>query len=187
MKVNKKSIMGPVISVFVLVLVVSILAGLTFLFVANLKAQSVGSSYSHVTVINESVTFDDQNTIQSLAASTKLEVVCGAITSVTNQTTTGAVLTVANVTRTGCTVLNASALNAAGWGGNGTVYVSYGYDYVGAGVSAYNAVNGTEAAGYTLVGYLPLIFLAIIFGAILTLVLKVILPYINLGQNMGGF
>jgi len=101
--ITKKSIMGPVISVFVLVLIISILAGLTFLFVSQLKDQ-------------------------------------------VSETATGGV--------------------------NST---------------AYQAVNDTEAAGATIVGYLPLIFLAIIFGAILTLVLKIILPYINLGQNMGGF
>ena len=95
--------MSQVISVFVLVLIISILAGLTFLFVSQLKDQ-------------------------------------------VSETATG--------------------------GENST---------------AYQAVNDTEAAGATIVGYLPLIFLAIIFGAILTLVLKIILPYINLGQNMGGF
>ena len=100
---QKKSIMGPIISVFVLVLIISILAGLTFLFVAQLKDQV------------ESTVSDGVNS------------------------------------------------------------------------TAYQAVNDTEAAGATIVGYLPLIFLAIIFGAILTLVLKIIIPYINLGQNMGGF
>ena len=100
---QKKSIMGPIISVFVLVLIISILAGLTFLFVAQLKDQV------------ETTTTDGENS------------------------------------------------------------------------TAYQAVNDTEAAGATIVGYLPLIFLAIIFGAILTLVLKIIIPYINLGQNMGGF
>jgi FlaG/FlaF family flagellin (archaellin) len=100
---QKKSIMGPVISVFVMVLVISILAGLTFLFVSQLKTQV------------ENTATDGENS------------------------------------------------------------------------TAYQAVNDTEAAGATVVGYLPLIFLAVIFGAILTLVLKIILPYINLGQNMGGF
>lgn len=99
---SKKSIMGPVISVFVMVLVISILSGLTFLFVAQLKDQVYTTS--------------------------------GSYTS-----------------------------------------------------TAYQAVNDTEAAGSTVVGYLPLIFLAVIFGAILTLVLRIILPYINLGQTMGGF
>jgi hypothetical protein len=100
---TKKSIMGPVISVFVMVLVISILAGLTFLFVSQLKTQ----------------------------------------------------------------------VEATADGGENS--------------TAYQAVNDTEAAGATVVGYLPLIFLALIFGAILTLVLKIILPYINLGNQMGGF
>lgn len=95
--------MGPIISVFVMVLVISILAGLTFLFIAQLKSN----------------------------------------------------------------VLNTSGVTV-----NST---------------SYQAINSTEAAGYTIVGYLPLIFLAVIFGALLTLVLKIILPYINLGQSVGGF
>ena len=99
--INKKGVMGPLISVFVLVLVISILAGLTFLFVAQLKAQVL--------------------------------------------TTSGATTT-----------------------------------------TAYQAVNKTEAAGATVVDYLPLVFLALIFGALLTLVLKIILPYINLGQQVGS-
>jgi hypothetical protein len=99
----KKSIMGPIISVFVMVLIISILSGLTFLFVAQLKSQ-----------------------VETTAS--------GGVNS-----------------------------------------------------TAYQAVNDTEAAGATVVGYLGLIFLAVIFGAILTLVLRIILPYINLGQQMGGF
>lgn len=98
---EKKGIMGPVISVFVMVLVISILAGLTFLFVAQLKTQIASTA--------------------------------------------------------------------------------------GAGSLAWNATNSTEAAGATVVGYLPLIFLAVIFGAILTLVLRIILPYVNLGNQLGGF
>jgi hypothetical protein len=101
---EKKAVMGPVISVFVMVLVISILAGLTFLFVSQLKTQVEATA--------------DGNTSST----------------------------------------------------------------------AYQAVNDTEAAGATIVGYLPLIFLALIFGAILTLVLRIIVPYINLGQSMGqGF
>ena len=99
---RKKSVMGPVISVFVMVLVISILAGLTFLFTSELKD------------------------------------------NVYDQTS----------------------------------------DY---GSTSYQAVNDTEDAGADIVSYLPLIFLSLIFGAILTVVLKIILPYINLGQSMGGF
>ena len=98
--------MGPIISVFVMILIISILSGLTFLFVSQLKNQ------------------------------------------VSSQIPVG---------------------------------------YAASNYTAYLAVNATEAAGYTVVGYLPLIFLAVIFGALLTLVLKIILPYINLGQSVGGF
>jgi len=100
---KKKSVMGSIIQVFVLVLVIAILSGLTFLFTAQLKTQ----------------------------------------------------------------VLTISSNNV-----NST---------------AYQAVNQTEAAGYTVITFLPLVFLALIFGAILMVVLKVILPYINLGQSVGGF
>jgi hypothetical protein len=99
----KKGVMGEVIGVFILVLVISVLAGMTFLFTSQLKTQ-----------------------VQSSAT--------GGINS-----------------------------------------------------TAYLAVNSTEAAGATLINYLPLLFLAIIFGAILAVVLKIILPYINLGNSMGGF
>jgi FlaG/FlaF family flagellin (archaellin) len=97
----KKGVMGEVIGVFILVLVISVLAGMTFLFTSQLKTQ-----------------------VSSTAGATS---------------------------------------------------------------TAYLAVNSTEAAGATLINYLPLLFLAIIFGAILAVVLKIILPYINLGNSMGGF
>lgn len=103
LKKDKRGVMGPVISVFVLILIISILAGLTFLFSAELKDQ---------------------------------------------------------------------VEDTADEGINST---------------AYQAVNDTESAGTTIIDYLPLIFIAIIFGAILTIVLKIILPYINLGQRFGSF
>ena len=180
--------MGPIISVFVLVLIVSILAGLTFLFVASLKTTSLEvSQRTSVNVVNETVTFVATNVAQSLDSATKFDVACGTPTGLQNETTLGAVLLVGNVTMTSdCTLINATAL--AGEIGNGTVFVTYPYTYIAADdANSYNAINETEAAGATIVGYLPLIFLAIIFGAILTLVLRIILPYINLGQQMGGF
>lgn len=101
---KKKSMMNEIISVGVMVLVVSVLFGLTFLFVSSLKDQV------------ESTASDGENS------------------------------------------------------------------------TAYQAVNDTEVAGATVVDYLPLVFLALIFGAILTLVLKIIIPYVNLGQSMqSGF
>lgn len=187
---QKKSVMGEIISVFVMVLVVAILASLTFLFVAALKTQSVSVSLNaNTSVTNESVTFDVLNTAQTLASyTTRTNANCGALTYIANQSTTGVSLALGNVTQTGCNVINTTAMNAAGTGNNGTVYVSYSVLYTDPNLpSAYGATNGTESAGYTVVGYLPLIFLAIIFGAILTLVLKIILPFINLGKQVGQF
>lgn len=99
---QKKSVMNQIVGVAIMVLVVSVLFGLTFLFTAELKEQ-----------VNDTVK-DDSST-------------------------------------------------------------------------AYQAVNDTEAAGATIVDYLPLVFLSLIFGAILTVVLKIILPYVNLGRNMDTF
>lgn len=53
--------------------------------------------------------------------------------------------------------------------------------------TAYKAINTTEAAGFQVTSYLGLVFLSLIFGAILTLVLRIILPYVNLGNSMSGF
>jgi hypothetical protein len=49
--------------------------------------------------------------------------------------------------------------------------------------SAYNSIGVIENSGMTLVNYLPLVFLAIVFGAILFVVLKVIIPYLNLDKE----
>ena len=99
---TKKGVMNDVIGVFILVLVISVIAGMTFLFVSQLKDQ----------------------------------------------------------------------VSATATGGTAS--------------TAYQAVNKTENAGATIVNYLPLLFLAIVFGAILAVVLKIILPYINLGNQMGS-
>ena len=120
----KKGVMSEVIGVFILVLVVSILAGMTFMFVGQLKTQ----------------------------------------TGITNACASGQTY---NTTSSNC-------INGSG----------YGFYPTGTG---WLAVNATEQAGGTVVNYLPLLFLAIIFGAILSVVLKIILPYINLGNQVGGF
>jgi hypothetical protein len=99
---SKKGIMNQIVSIFVLVLVISVLSGLTFLFGAQLLTQ---------------------------------------VNTVAGGTTT----------------------------------------------MAYQAVNQTQAAGYAVVGYLGLIFMVLIFSALLALVLRMIIPYMNLGQSMNTF
>jgi hypothetical protein len=99
---SKKGIMNQIVSIFVLVLVISVLSGLTFLFGAQLLTQ---------------------------------------VNTVAGGTTT----------------------------------------------MAYQAVNQTQTAGYAVVGYLGLIFMVLIFSALLALVLRMIIPYMNLGQSMNTF
>ena len=96
----KKSTMGQVISIFITVLLVSVIAGMTFLFVGSLKDE---------------------------------------------------------------------AENIAGADSN-----------------AYIAINTTEAAGMTVTNFLSILFLALIFSAILTVVLRIVLPFINVGNQLGG-
>lgn len=100
LEMNKKGVMGQVVGTFVLVLIIAVVVGMTFLFVAQLKTQ-----------------------IQTTAT--------GGVNS-----------------------------------------------------TAYQAVNKTEAAGYDLVSYLPMVFLALIFGVVLVVVLRVVLPYVNIGGGM---
>ena len=174
----KKSIMGPIISVFVLILIVSILAGLTFLFVSSLKTNVVTTTATtSASAVNESGYINQSG--YTLTQSTRLEFNSPAIVTIINGTS-GTVIASGNYTLTGNVLKNASAQiwNPAN--------ITYTYKYIGE-PTAYNSVNSTESAGYTVISYLPLIFLAIIFGALLTLVLRIILPYINLGQTMGSF
>jgi len=175
---NKKAVMGSVISVFVMILVISILAGLTFLFISSLKPSVIENTITSASVTGE-IGFINSTTY-TLDKATELNFRNPVITGAANYTS-GLKIAAANYTVSAAgIVINSSAV---GWG---NVTFNYTYEYI-ANANAYNAVNDTEAAGAGVVGYLPLIFLALIFGAILTLVLKIILPYINLGNQMGGF
>lgn len=171
--------MGPIISVFVLVLIVSILAGLTFLFIASLKSQAhtIAPYSDAATVTNESLAPTDLGTALSVNSYRDCT---GTVTNVFNASSKK-VIAAGNYSITGCTLKNlTSEFTDKAWNVSFTwIYTPF--------TTAESAVNGTESAGYTVIGYLPLIFLAIIFGALLTLVLKIILPYINLGQQTGGF
>ena len=186
MENQKKSIMGPIISVFVLVLIVSILAGLTFLFVASLKDTSLEvSERTALTVLIEEISAADLWAGVSVAGTSYLDANNFVLTGVLNATDDTDLLTTnATLTSSGL-ITNATALTDEYEDG---FKVNYTLSYIaGDDSNSYLAINETENAGAGIVGYLPLIFLAIIFGAILTLVLRIILPYINLGQNMGGF
>ena len=176
--INKKSVIGPVISVFVMILVVSILAGLTFLFVSQLKTQVVSATVTSGTTSNETGWLNNSGYTLTQAA-LLTEFGGPAIVTIINASDY-LVISSANYTLVGNTIYNITTETFT------SVNITYSYGYI-AETTAYNAVNDTEAAGATIVNYLSLIFLAIIFGAILTLVLRIILPYINLGKQMDGF
>jgi len=173
----KKGVMGEIIGVFVLILVISVLAGMTFLFTSQLKTQSKIKLADTAHATNEAG-FINSSGYTLLNAS--LEDFSPTITSITN-TTSGEVIPTGNYTLTGSTITNATATNFL------SASINVTYRYTGNYGTAYAAVNKTEIAGATIINYLPLLFLAIIFGAILAVVLKIILPYINLGNQVSGF
>jgi ABC-type glycerol-3-phosphate transport system permease component len=180
---EKKGVMNEIISVGVLILIVSILFGLTFLFVSSLKDEVRTTTERTFTITNETGAYLNSSNsggyILSLADSDSLSRNF-AITSVYNNSD-GALIGSGNysVSATGLVINSTAAVFD-------DVNVTYTYRSASSETS-YTAVNDTEAAGATVVSYLPLVFLSLIFGAILTLVLKIILPYFNLGRSMQGF
>jgi len=162
---QKKGVMNEVVSVAILVLVVSVLFGLTFLFVSSLKDTTRTNVEQTYTVTDESGAYINETGYTLAYASSD----------------SGTILLSGNYTLSTIGVLtNASETT---WD---DVNVSYTYASASA-ETAYQAVNDTESAGATIVDYLPLVFLSLIFGAILTLVLKIILPYVSLGRQVQGF
>jgi len=176
---TKKGVMNQLIGVFVLVLIVAILAGMTFLFIANLKSNVVSSTTESNSVINETGWINQ--TGYSLKGNGDGDILQSnyVITSALNRTSGLPIVVTGNITvgSTGI-VTNASAII---WNN-----ASISYTYQDVKPSAYNAVNNTESASAGIIAYLPLVFLALIFGAILIIVLRVILPYISLSKGIGG-
>lgn len=180
---EKKSVLGPVISVFVTLLVVAVMAGLTFIFIAGLKTTTLtASTTTPATIVNESGGFLNlSGYVVANAGQTgfsNFQVLL--INNQSNQVTIG----------TGNYTVEANGrVRGTGLQFNWTnVNITYSFNFVdGSHDEAYGAINGTESAGAGVVSYLPLIFLALIFGVILTLVLRTILPFIDLGNKMGGF
>ena len=176
---SKKGVMNQIIGVFILVLVISILAGMTFMFTTSIKNNVVSSTTESNTVTNETG-WINQTTYQ-LAGNGDGGILWSGfvITSAWNRTSNLPIVVTGNITVSSSgLVTNASALiwnNAS---------ISYTYNDVLA--TPYNAVNSTETAGAGIITYLPLVFLALIFGVILIVILRVILPYISLTKGLGG-
>lgn len=158
-------------------LIISILVGMVFLFTSQLKDTTGSMDLARTTtaVTNETLTTVTESG-EDLTYSTSNDVTC-TIVIVTNATG-GETIASGNYTQSNCNLVS-----AAGSGYNNTNWnVSYTANYIDS--TAWTAINDTEGAGSTLIDYLPLLFLAIIFGTILIVVLRVLLPYINLGGKM---
>jgi hypothetical protein len=179
----KKGVMSEIIGVFILILVITILAGMTFLFTSSLyntaftrdKTTSITKSN-----LNESIASFSNTTGNYVSIFALPDATCRILSI--NNATNGTVVPTNNYTTSNCLVLADISSDYA----LTPVNVSYTYTYSIQGTSS-DAINRTQIAGATVVNYLPLLFLAIIFGAILAVVLKIILPYINLGNSVQGF
>lgn len=183
----KKGVMSELIGVFVLILVIAILAGITFLFTTNLYSQAETASKvtNSATVVNETLSSVTEKGV-NLAVAGYREVICSAPSNVYNYSlAVNETIASGNYTRTNCNIKFSEPTDAEGFN-NSNWKVSYTYTYTTEGTAS-AAINATERAGASVTNYLPLLFLALIFGAILAVVLKVILPYINLGNQVGGF
>lgn len=115
---------GLIIGVIIVLVLTSVIGN------AGLVGNDNVNTYS---TINESVTFTATNAVQTLDVASldthTNTITCGALTYVANQTITGASIATSKITldSTACSVINASSMSGAGWGGNGTVYLSYPY------------------------------------------------------------
>ena len=179
---GKKGVMNEVIGAFILLLVVSIIAGMTFLFLSTMKDKTADMDTEAYSVVNETLTSVDEigEYVDTIHEPAWGSFVLGIVTNATD----AVVIDTGNYTSTSGGFINVTADGGDG-SFNGTNW-NVSYTYVSAKDStSYQAVNDTEEAGTTIVDFLPILFLAIIFGAILTVVLRVILPFINLGQQAG--
>ena len=183
---TKKGVMSEVVGVFILVLIVSVIAGMTFLFTSQLKDQVEATApLDSVAVTSESMTFINATLGGNTTASaTQRDCVITSATII--NATSFLTITSGNYTLNSPSNCYITAIDVGNEFEDSEVTVNYTYSYKPIATSE-RAVNDTEAAGADIVDYLPLLFLAIIFGVILAVVLKIILPYINLGQQVQGF
>ena len=176
--------MNEILGAFILLLVVSIIAGMTFIFTSTLKDQTIEQGLNSFTILNETITRGVGNQAVFVSGATDPGFRSFAIIEIANSTTVE-IIGATNYTTRSDGLLNISVAGSLGAYNVSDWNVSYTYTSANGSV-AFRSVNDTEKAGIVMVDFLPILFLAIIFGVILVVVLKVILPFINLGQQ-GGF
>ena len=180
--------MGQIVTIFITILVVSVIAAMTFLFIGSLKDQVVTNTRTTIGVTNETIAFGD-TAIATIANSEAIEFTTWNATLVLNRTFDDAFFTNDTLTEGvdyQINSANGTMINlTATWNRSD---VTYNYNAISdANKNAYVATNTTESAGITVVGFLSILFLALIFSAILTVVMRFVLPFLNLGNQLGGF
>ena len=152
-----------------------------FLFVSAFKDSVAKTEVITVpgTNNNELITGLSNSTGDYLSVYSLRDVTC-SINNVTNSTS-GVVLSSGNYTLTNCLLKGTDTSAYLGL----NVNASYGYTYHTTG-TAYKAINDTETAGTTVITYLPLIILALIFSALIYLVFRMVTPFMSLGSGGSG-
>lgn len=161
------------LSVVVLLFMIGLIIMIFSLMGAGLRDATYTST--NVTVTNETVTFTATNSVQTLATSTKRNVVCGDLTYVSNATSTGVRVLAGNFTRSGCTLINATAIfgYAGGnvWNASYTQLVSYTYVW-DADNTATDVMNDTYSS---LAGTTDWFDIFIVISAMVVLILLVVI------------
>jgi len=170
----KKSIINQTISIFILVLMVVIIAGFVYWFVSEFKETIATTDEQTGYALNETCFFNQ--TGYTFSHANDLGFAHPVITAAYNATD-GTAIALTDITQTGNVLTNTSTA----WD-NATMYYDYGYT----GGTAYHAINDTEAASLNIIDLLPFIFMALGFVIIIGVLIRILVPIMNLGQSFGS-
>lgn len=161
---NKKFDMTMLYEFVMLVAVISIVALLVFQINDDARADITDSDRTTITVTNETITPVTAGT--NLAKYSLRDVSCGTISTVYNSTSNTVILA-GNYTQTGCSLANTTSSYLGAW------RVSYTANYA-VDTQRYNATISNDTAVAKIPKSLKLLATAIIFGAVLWVILRVI-------------
>jgi len=175
MRTSKKTDKGVAGLTILLSLVTMLFViGLLTMIFALMGGEMRDATYDDTTVAvaNETVSFNALNTAIDLSVVDVRNVVCDTTPTQLINTThdSGEDLLVGNVTLTSdCTLLNATALND--WIGNGTVFVSFNYNW-DADNTATDVMNDTTVSIASVTDWFPIF---IVIGAMVVLILLTVI------------
>jgi competence protein ComGC len=164
-KLLKKKDMTMLYEFILLVAVISIVALLVFQINQDARDDITDEDRATVSVVNESVTPVTAGV--NLAKYSLRDVTCGTISTVYNATNT-VLISSGNYTQTGCVLANTTSTYTVGaW------KVSYAAEYA-EDTNRYNATVNNDTAVSKIPKSLKLLATAIVFGAVLFVILRVI-------------